>query len=164
MKLLTGLRFKLGFVLIFSFSHYPFSFSVLAPLSPFPFPRSPFLVLRSSFPVPRSSFPVPRSSFSVLRSPFPVSHSVFPFSRSSFLLSYSLFLVLVKSLRSFRKSECSSHYRVVFFVLFCFALPASQCHGRYVEGLHAWRAFTSCREPGRVIIILPLFPRILKQD
>ena len=106
MKLLTGLRFKLGFVLIFSFSHYPFSFSVLAPLSPFPFPRSPFLVLRSSF-----SFP---------RSPFPVPHSVFSFSRSSFLVSYSLFLVLVKSLRSFRKSECFSHYRVVF--LFCFVL------------------------------------------
>ena len=130
MKLLIGLRFKLGFVLIFSFSHYPFSFSVLAPLSPFPFPRSPFLVLRSSFPVPRSSFPVPRSSFSVLRSPFsfprspfPVPHSVFPISRSSFLVSYSLFLILVKSLRWFRKSECSSYYRVVF--LFCSALPAS---------------------------------------
>ena len=132
MKLLIRLRFKLGFFLIFSFSHYPFSFSVLAPLSPFPFPRFPFLVPRSSFsfprspfPVPRSLFVVPRSSFSVLRSPFPVSrspfpvpHSLFPFSRSSLLVSYSLFHVLVNSLRSFRKSECSSHYRVVF----CFVL------------------------------------------
>ena len=132
LKLLIRLRFKLGFVLIFSFSHYPFSFSVLAPLprspflvslSSFPVPRSPFPVPRSSFPVPRSPFSVLRSPFPVSRSPFPVPHSMFLFSRSSFLVSYSLFLVLVKSLRSFRKSKCSSHYRVVF--LFCFALPAS---------------------------------------
>ena len=147
MQLLIGIGFKLGFVRIF---HFPITSS----RSPFPVPRSPSPVPRSSFLVPRYPFPVPGS-------PFSVSRSLFSVSRSSFLVAYSLFLVLVKSLRSFRKFECSSYYRVVFF---CFALQASQCHGRYVEGLHAWRAFTSCRESGRVIIILPLFPRILKQE
>ena len=103
MKLLIGLGCKLGFVLIFSFSRYPFSFFVLVPRFPFLVPRSPFRVPRSPFPVPRSPFPVPRSPFPVLRFLFPVSRS--------------LFLLLVKSLRSFRKSECFSYYRVAFFVV-----------------------------------------------
>ena len=135
---------------LFAFFIFPLPVLVPRSRSPFPVPRSPFL----GFPVSRSRFPVPGSRF-------PISRSLFSVSRSSFLVPYFLFLVLVKSLRSFRKFECSSYYRVVFF---CFALQASQCHGRYVEGLHAWRAFTSCRESGRVIIILPLFPAILKQE
>ena len=137
-KLLIGLQFNLGFVLIF---HFPITRS-----------RSPFL------------FPVPRFPCRVFSVPFPVPCSPSPVSRSSFPVPCSLFPVprFSKIFRSFRKSGCSSYYRV--FVFFGFALPASQCHGRYVEGLHAWRAFTSCREPGRVIIILPFFQIILKQE
>ena len=93
------IRFKLGFVRIF---HFPI------PRSPFPVPRFPFLV-------PRSPLSVPGSSFSVPSSRFPVPGSLFSVSRSSFLVPYSLFLVLVTSLRSFRKFECCSYYRVVFF-------------------------------------------------
>ena len=164
MQLLIGIGFKLGFVRIFHFpitrSRSPFSFPL--PRCPLPVARCPLPVARCPFSVSRFPFPVPRSLFRVPGSSFPVSRSLFAVSRSSFLVAYSLFLVLVKSLRSFRKSECSSYYPVVVF--FYFALPASQCHGRYVEGLYAWRAFTPSRESGRVIIILPLFSRILKQE
>ena len=72
-KLLIGLEFNLGFVLIF---HFSITRS-----------RSPFL------------FPVPRFPFRVFGFPFPVPCSPFPVSRSSFPVpcSLSLFHVLVKS-------------------------------------------------------------------
>ena len=93
-KLLIGLEFNLGFVLIF---HFPITRS-----------RSPFL------------FPVPRFPFRVFGFPFPLS--LFPFPRFPFFVPCSLFPFPVprfsKIFRSFRKSECSSYYRVVLF-LFC---------------------------------------------
>ena len=95
------------------FAFFIFPLPVLVPRSRPPFPFPPFPVPRSPCLVPRYPFPVPRSPFPVLRFPF-----LFSVSRSSFLVPYSLFLVLVKSLRSFRKSECYSYYCVVvFFVL-----------------------------------------------
>ena len=116
MKLLIGLGFKSGFVLIFSFSHYPFSFSFLVPRSLFLVPCFPF-----PFLLPGSRFPVPCSLFLFPRSPFPVPLpcSAFSVPRFSFPVPYSLFLLLVKSLRGFRKSGCSFYYCVVF----CFVLP-----------------------------------------
>ena len=71
MKLLIGLQFNLGFVLIF---HFPITRS-----------RSPFL------------FPVPRFPCRVFSVPFPVPCSPSPVSRSSFPVPCSLFHVLVKS-------------------------------------------------------------------
>ena len=73
MKLLIGLQFNLGFVLIF---HFPITRS-----------RSPFL------------FPVSRVAFSVSRFPFPVPLPLppFPVLRSLFPVPCSLFHVLVKS-------------------------------------------------------------------
>ena len=69
MKLLIGLQFNLGFVLIF---HFPITRS----RSPFlfPVPRFPCRVFSVPFPVPvsRSSFPVPCSLFRVLVKSFVV--------------------------------------------------------------------------------------------
>ena len=97
-KLLIGLEFNLGFVLIF---HFPITRS-----------RSPFL------------FPVPRFPFRVFGFPFPVPCSPFPVSRSSFPVpcSLSLFHVLVKS---FVVLENLSVPLIIVLFFFCFALPAS---------------------------------------
>ena len=80
MKLLTGLQFNLGFVLIFHFpitrSRSPFLFPVprfpcrvFSVPFPFPVPLPPFPVLRSLFPVPCSLFHVLVKSFVVLENP-----------------------------------------------------------------------------------------------